>query len=118
MIRSLYKLFGPDRIILISDSMEATGMPDGNYELGKQRVIKKGHYATLEDGTLAGSATNLFDCMKKAVEFGIPLEDAIKCATINPAKSIGAFPSIGCLSEGSRADILILSKELELMQII
>ncbi len=118
MVRTIFKLFGADRVALISDSMEATGMPDGDYELGKQRVIKRGKHATLADGTLAGSATNLFDCMKKAVEFGIPLEDAIKSATMTPAKSIGLYPEIGSLEVGACADILIVNKELELVQVL
>ena len=118
MIRTIFKIFGAERICLISDSMEATGMEDGEYQLGGQKVIKQGHYATLEDGTLAGSASNLFDCMKKAVEFGIPLEDAIRAATATPAASVGLYPHIGCLKEGSKADILILSKTLELEEVI
>lgn len=118
MIRSIFKLFGSDKICLISDSMEATGMPDGDYELGKQHVIKKGFHATLEDGTLAGSATNLFDCMKRAMEFGIKPEAAIKAATVTPAKSIGLFPHIGSLSVGARADVLILDEAFNLQQVI
>ena len=118
MIRSIFKLFGPKRVTLISDSMEATGMQDGEYELGGQKVIKRGNHATLTDGTLAGSATNLFECMQKAVTFGIPLEQAITAATANPAKSIRAYPEIGCLDIGSRADILIVSKELKLLRVI
>ena len=118
MIRTIFKLFGSDRIALISDSMEATGMEDGDYELGKQRVIKKGHHATLADGTLAGSATNLFDCMKKAIEFGIAPVHAIKSATMTPAKSINMYPQIGCLDVGSRADILILDNEYNLEKVL
>ena len=118
MIRSIFSLFGAHRVALISDSMEATGMEDGDYELGKQHVIKKGHHATLEDGTLAGSATNLFDCMKKAMEFGIPAEDAIKSATMTPAKSIGLFPEIGSLAVGATADVLILDQQFNLEKII
>ncbi|SDI41741.1 N-acetylglucosamine-6-phosphate deacetylase [Pseudobutyrivibrio sp. 49] len=118
MIRTIFKLFGADRVALISDSMEATGMPDGDYELGKQHVIKKGFHATLEDGTLAGSATNLFDCMRKAIEFGIPVYDAIKSATSTPAKSIGLYPEIGSLEPGARADVLILNDEFKLEKII
>ena len=118
MIRSIFKLFGADRICLISDSMEATGMPDGDYELGKQHVIKKGHLATLEDGTLAGSATNLFDCMKKAMEFGIAPADAVKAATMTPAKSIKAYPQIGALQAGSKADVLILDDSFNLEQVL
>ena len=118
MIRSIFKLFGAERVCLISDSMEATGMENGEYQLGGQKVFKNGNLATLADGTLAGSATNLFDCMINAVKFGIPLEDAIKSASVNPAKSIGIFPSVGCLDVGSKADVLILSKELKLEQVI
>ncbi|MCR5272994.1 MAG: N-acetylglucosamine-6-phosphate deacetylase [Lachnospiraceae bacterium] len=112
MIRAIFKIFGSDRVVLISDSMEATGMPDGEYMLGGQKVYKKGNHATLSDNTLAGSATNLFDCMKNAVAFGIPLEDAIKSATMTPAKSIGIFPTAGAITENQSADILILNEDL------
>ncbi len=118
MVRTIFKLFGADRVCLISDSMEATGMPDGDYELGKQHVIKKGFFATLEDGTLAGSATNLFDCMKRAMEFGIKPEDAIKAATSTPAKSIDLYPKTGSLEPGAKADILILDDKFNLEKII
>ena len=91
VIRNAFRMFGNDRMILISDAMRATGMEDGEYELGGQPVIKKGRLATLKDGTIAGSATNLFDCMKNAVQFGIPLGVAVKAATCNPAKSIGTW---------------------------
>ncbi len=118
MIRSIFKLFGADRIALISDSMEATGMEDGEYELGGQKVIKNGHLATLADGTLAGSATNLFDCMKQAVSCGIPLEDAVRSATMTPAQSIGMYPEIGCFDAGAKADVLILSENLKIEEIV
>ena len=93
-------------------------MPDGDYELGKQHVIKKGFHATLEDGTLAGSATNLFDCMRRAIEFGIKPEDAIKAASITPAKSIGLFPHIGSLFVGARADVLMLDENFNLEKVL
>lgn len=118
MIRSIYKMFGEDRIILISDSMEATGMEDGTYSLGGQQVTKKGSSATLSDGTLAGSVTDLFTCFKNAVEVGIPLESAVKMASYNPAKSIGMEDSVGSLKEGCFADILLLDKDLNLVKVI
>jgi N-acetylglucosamine-6-phosphate deacetylase len=74
-------------------------------------VIKKGPLATLEDGTLAGSVTNLFDCMRKAISFGIRPEDAIRAATANPAASIGLYPDIGSLAPGAKANVLILDRE-------
>ena len=70
VIRATFKMFGPERIVLISDSMMATGMENGTYQLGGQEVTMKDCKATLKDGTIAGSATNLYDCMRKAVSFG------------------------------------------------
>lgn len=118
VIRNTFRMFGDDRVILISDAMRATGMADGEYELGGQPVFKSGKYATLADGTLAGSATNLFDCMRNAVSFGVPLTSAIKAATWNPAKSIGLADSIGSLAPGGRADILLVDKNLNLVRVI
>lgn len=117
VVRIVFDIFGADRVVLISDAIRATGMEDGIYELGGQEVTKKGNTATLKDGTLAGSATNLFDCMKKAVSFGIPLETAIRAATLNPAKSIHA-EHIGSLAVGKEADILLVDRELNLLQVI
>ncbi|MCD8363245.1 MAG: N-acetylglucosamine-6-phosphate deacetylase [Lachnospiraceae bacterium] len=120
VVRQTFKMFGDNRIILISDSMEATGMPDGDYMLGGQRVIKKGRRATLEDGTIAGSATDLMDCLRTAVlDMGIPLESAVKCATANPAKSVGIFDRYGSIAEGKTANLLLLREEdLQLEKVI
>ena len=80
MVRLAFSMFGAERMILISDSMEATGMPDGEYSLGGQAVTKNGSHATLHDGTLAGSATDLMGCMKvAATEMGLPLEVSARC---------------------------------------
>ena len=108
VVRNTFRIFTDDRVVLISDSMRATGMPDGEYTLGGQDVIVKGALATLRDGTIAGSATNLYDCMMTAVAMGIPPESAIKAATINPAKSIGIDNIVGSIEPGKRADILCL----------
>ena len=78
----------------------------------------KNRKATLEDGTIAGSATNLFDCMRKAVEFKIPLDQAVFAATRNPAKSIGIYDQVGSLSVGKEADILLVTEDLELKRVI
>lgn len=117
-VRAAFRLFGPERMILVSDSMRAAGMEDGLYELGGQEVIMKDRKATLRNGTLAGSATNLFDCMRKAVEFEIPVADAIFAATRNPAKSIGIYDQVGSLTVGKEADILLVTEDLELKQVI
>lgn len=117
-IRAAFRMFGPERVILISDSMRATGMENGTYELGGQEVTVKDRKAVLKDGTLAGSATNLYGCMCKAVEFGIPLEQAIMAVTANPARSIGIFDRVGSIRIGKQADLLLVSENLELKRVI
>lgn len=117
MVRAAFKLF-PDRIVLISDSMRATGMKDGNYELGGQEVTVSGKLATLKDGTIAGSVTNLFDCMHTAISFGIKPEMAIAAATMNPARSIGIFDTVGSLTAGKKADVLLTDCKFKLIRVV
>lgn len=120
-VRLAFKLFGDDHVILISDSMRACGLEDGCYDLGGQQVRVKGNLATLaEDSTvIAGSVTNLMDCLRCAVKtMGIPLESAVKAATHNPARSIGMLEDYGDIEPGKYADLLILDQELNLVHII
>lgn len=117
VVRATFQLFS-ERVVLISDSMRATGMENGTYELGGQQVTVVGRLATLADGTIAGSATNLYDCMRTAVSFGISLEDAVIAATANPAKSIGIYDTVGSLTPGKRADVLLVDQNLDLVQVI
>lgn len=120
VVRATFKMMGADRMILISDSMRATGMPDGRYTLGGLDVDVVGNRATLvSDGALAGSATNLMDCMRTAVKkMGIPLETAVACATMNPAKSLGVYDQYGSIKAGKKADVVLLDKELNLKMVI
>jgi len=118
VVRNAFRIYGDDRVVLISDSMRATGMADGEYTLGGQKVLVNGAQATLEDGTIAGSVTNLYDCMKKAIAMGIPKESAIKAATINPARSIGVDKEVGSIETGKRADILIVNEDMILETIM
>lgn len=117
-IRASFAMFGADRIVLISDSMRAAGLPDGESELGGQTVYKKGLRATLKDGRLAASVSSLMDCMRSAVRFGIPLEDAVLAATDNPARSIGLGGEIGCIQPGARGNAVILDKDLNLIKVL
>lgn len=119
-VRMTFKIFGDDRIILISDSMRATGLADGEYTLGGQSVKVTGNLAALKDGTIAGSVTNLMDCMRTAVsEMGIPLTSAVKCAAVNPAKCIGIYDKCGSISAGKKADVVLLkSCDLSKEQVI
>lgn len=111
-LRAARALFGADKIIFISDSMMAAGMPDGDYALGGLPVHVTGNLATLENGTLAGSATNLMDCVRTAVQkMNIPIETAIQCATINPARAIGEDLEYGSIEIGKYADLVLLEKD-------
>ncbi len=119
MIRAAFCLYTDERIILISDSMRAAGMPDGSYTLGGQDVTVKGRLATLKDGTIAGSVTNLMDCMRHVVKSaGIPLASAVKAATINPARELGIEKAHGQITEGALSNLLILDQDLNIKDII
>ena len=111
-VRLAFRIFGASRMVLISDSLRCCGMPDGEYELGGQQVFLQGGVARLADGTIAGSATNLFDCMRRAVSFGICREDAIRAATYNPARQIGALSEVGSIADGKVADFVLCDAEL------
>lgn len=118
-VRTTLKMYGEDRLVLISDSMEACGMPDGEYELGGQPVTVRGNLATLHDGTIAGSATNLMDCVRVVVKkMNIPLATAVKCAAVNSAKSIGIYDNYGSLEEGKVANIVLLDDDLNIKYVI
>lgn len=119
-VRAAYRLFGEQNIILISDSMRATGLKDGIYDLGGQRVCVNGKVATLEQGgNIAGSVTNLMECLRTAVnEVGIPLETAVGCAAVNPAKAVGIFDRCGSITEGKIANLVLLDASLEVKQVI
>lgn len=116
VIRATFAMFGEERIILISDSMRATGLEDGEYTLGGQPVTVKGNLATLHDGTIAGSATNLMDCMRFVVkEVGLPMETAVRCATANPAREIGIYHDVGSITAGKKADFVLLDQNLDIV---
>lgn len=119
-VRTTFQIFGDERIILVSDSMRAAGLGDGDYTLGGQPVKVTGSLAALADGTIAGSVTNLLDCMRTAIlEMGIPIESAVKCVTVNPAKSIGIYDKHGSITAGKKADVVLLKKDnLALWQVI
>ena len=118
VVRATFSMFGSDRVILISDSMRACGMPDGESELGGQVVIKKGNEARLVTGELAGSVTNVYDCMVKAIEFGIPIADAIKAATYNPAKAIGILDEFGTIEIGKKPGFVLVNEDFSINQVL
>ena len=110
-VRLAFSMFGGERMIIVSDSLRCAGMPDGEYELGGQQVFVKDGLARLANGTIAGSASNLYDGMKNALSFGIPEEDVIRACTYNPACALWAQDKVGAIAEGLYADFLICSAD-------
>ncbi len=108
----------PERIILISDSINPTGLSDGSYTAGGLPIEVKNGKAYLSDGTLAGSTITLFDAVKNAVHFRIPLEQALNAATVLPAKAVGLADKIGSIACGRTADLLIVDGELNLQHVM
>ena len=110
-VRMAFRLF-PGRICLISDALRCCGMPDGQYTLGGQDVFLAGGVARLSDGTIAGSAANLYDCMRNAAAFGVPVEQAVLAATAIPAREIGRAGETGSIADGLPADFVVCDDTL------
>jgi len=112
MVRLAFSMFGGERMVLVSDSGRCCGMENGSkFELGGQDAWLIDGVARLADGTIACSATNLYDCMVNAIRFGVAEEDAVRAASYNPACSIGADKIVGSIETGKRADFLICSAD-------
>lgn len=119
MMRAVFALFGAKRVCVISDSMMATGMSNGQYSLGGQPVTVRNRKATLADGTIAGSASNLMDCFRVLVKEGqVPLEDAIMAVTLTPARSLGLDKDCGSITVGKDSQLVILNAQLEIQRVI
>ncbi len=116
VIRSAFDVL-KDRLCLISDSLRCAGMTDGVYELGGQEIeLKNGKAVIRGTDTLAGSTITVFDALKNAVKFGVPLEKAVYAATTAPAKA-ARIDNLGELKVGNCADLLILDKDLNLISV-
>jgi len=113
VVRAMFRMFGASRICLVSDSIRGAGMPDGRYELNGQTVIvKEGRSNLANGGAIAGSVVNLPDCVRNAVKIGIGLNDAVRAASLNPARAASIDSTVGSLEPGKSADILIWDADL------
>ena len=119
MVRLAFQLFGAGRVILISDSMRACGKGNGTFDLGGQDVRVDGNLATLADGTIAGSVTDLAACVSCAVrEAGVPVEAALRAATENPARALGVDGRRGRIARGCIADLVLFDSDMEVSGVI
>lgn len=118
MVKLAYKTKGADGIVLITDSMRAKGIPEGESELGGQKVIVKDKQARLENGSLAGSVLTFNDAFKKMIEFsGCSIEEAVKMSSVNQAREFG-LDNKGTLEPNKDADLLIMDDQLNIKQTI
>ena len=118
-IKLLVKNKPKEKITLITDAMRAKGMPDGESELGGQKVFVKNGEARLADGTLAGSVLKMNVAVKNMVEkVGVSFTDAIDFATKNPARMMGLSDKKGSIKVGKDADFAVLDKDFNVLMTI
>lgn len=119
MQRLVYKIKGKEQLILITDSMRACMLPDGESELGGQVVIVKGQIARLRDGTIAGSVLTMNEAIRHFwINTGVPLQDVIRLVTINPAKELLVYDKMGSIAVGKEANLTIFDDNIFISQTI
>ncbi len=112
VIRLAFSMFGGERMILVSDSGRCAGQPDGTeFELGGQMATLIDGVARLADGTIACSATNLWQCLVNAISFGVAEADAVRACTYNPACALGVQSEAGSIAPGKAADFIVCSAD-------
>ena len=116
-MRMLLQAKGAAGVILISDGLSATGMPDGKYMLGKFEVTVAGGVCRNAEGKLAGSTLTLDRALRNVVALGIPLADAVRMLTLNPATLLGIEFKKGALRTGADADIVLLDENLQVSNV-
>ena len=116
-MKVLLQAKGPERMILISDGVSATGMPDGKYMLGKLEVTVSGGICRNSEGKLAGSTLTLDRALRNIVALGIPLADTVRMLTLNPATLLGIEFKKGALRTGADADIVLLDEGFQITNV-
>lgn len=110
------RLKGKDKLMLVTDAMRAKCLRDGEYDLGGQNVSVRSRVATLADGTLAGSTLTMPEAIKNMMQFtGCKLEDAIRMASFNPARTLKMEKRKGSIAEGKDADLVVMNPSLEVV---
>ena len=112
-MRLLLKVKGPDRVVAITDSIMAAGLPDGKYHLGvNEVVVEDGDAKLASDGTRAGSTLTQDAALRNLLAFtGRSLEEILPLLTENPARLIGVFDRKGSIADGKDADLVILDQD-------
>lgn len=118
-VRMVFELVGADNVVLVTDSMAATGLPDGDYELGPSAVaVHRGVAALKNNGALAGGTATLLEVVRRTIGAGVAPEHAVKAATLVPAQVLGLEGEIGSLKPGMRADIVAVDGDFGLAAVL
>ena len=112
-MKMLVELKSTERVILVSDGISATGMPDGKYQLGTFQVVVSGGVARSAEGKLAGSTLTLDGALRNIVSLGVPLISGVQMITANPSRQLGLGTRKGVLAPGADADLVFLNDKLE-----
>lgn len=115
IIRMAFSLLGKDRVIVVSDSMRAAGMPDGEYFLGGKKVLVYDKRTSYANGRLAGSTTSLIDEVKNLLRYGIPFDQVIRAVSINPASRLSINTFTGSIERGKKADLTVVDKDMNVV---
>ena len=118
VVRLAAKILGPDRLVLISDALAPTGLPEGDYAMGERTVQVHQGAVQLDDGMLAGSAVTLMEMLRRAIAMGVPKEQALRAVTINPARVLGMDHLLGSIAVGKAADFTVVDDQMNVKMVI
>lgn len=116
-VYAAYKMFGPERLILVSDAMRAAGLQDGIYDLGGQAVTVKDGVARIANGAIAGGISNIWDNVKRLTKFGISLSDSVKMASLTPATYLGFAEELGSIAQNKQANFFAVDEKLNIKNV-
>ncbi|MBQ3133675.1 MAG: N-acetylglucosamine-6-phosphate deacetylase [Clostridia bacterium] len=117
-LRIAFSQVGEDHSVIVSDSCEGADCPDGEYEIGGQKIFVRDGLARLESGTIAASTSNLHQELKNVISYGVPVKQAVKSVSINPAKAIRVDHETGSIAVGKRADLVVVDADWNIKMVI
>lgn len=117
-VQMAYSMFGDGKVVVVTDSLNAAGMTDGEYTFGGRNIIVSDGIAKLPDGTISGGTSTMWQCVQNLVGWGIPLQSAVKMSSHNPAKAIDVYRNKGSIGAGKDADLLIVDGGMNLQNVM
>jgi N-acetylglucosamine-6-phosphate deacetylase len=118
-VQMVFQLVGADNVVLVTDSMAAAGLPDGDYRLGRSAVSVQAGMVTLQStGALAGGTATLLEVVRRTIEAGVSPAEAVAAATCVPARVLGLETEVGSLRAGMRADLVVVDRHFGLVSVM